>query len=523
MRNAHSQPHPSLQEAARALREGRRGRADAILIPFLRQNPHDANALALIAESAMLAGAYLQSEGFARRALAANPGHQAARWTLARALVLQKRPEDAIAAVEPLIAGAPHAGPAMLKAGALDSLGDYEGALAIYRHQLDRRPDNPALWASYGHVLRTVRRIAEAIAAYRKAIELDADTGEPWWLLAALKALWDEDVPKMEAVLSRPLPADAASYVHFALGRVLDEAGRHEQAFDHYAAGNRLRLPPEFDPAAIEGKIEQIRTLLTPAFLAERPGRGDPAPDPIFIVGLPRSGSTLIEQILDSHSMVEGTSELPHLPALVRDLLEQRENRPGAAYPDLLAGLPADRFAALGKAYLDRARPHRKTAKPYFIDKLPHNWEHIGLIHLALPHARIIDVRRDAMDCCFANFRHCFGKGHPASYSLEAIGHYYRGYVDLTAHFDAVLPGRIYRLEHEALIADPERETRALLEALDLPFEEACLAPHENARAVRTASSEQVTRPINSDGIGAWRPYAAWLDPLRRTLGDLAQ
>jgi len=523
MAHAPSQPHPSLLEAARALREGRRDRADAILLPLLRRDPNDPNALALIAESAMLGGAHLQSEGFARKALVANPRHQAARWTLARALMLQKRPVDAIAAVGPLTESAPNAAPAMLRANALDMLGDYDEALAIYQEQIGRAPENPALRIGQGHVLRTLRRIPEAIAAYRSALALDADAGEPWWPLAALKTLRDEDMLAMEAALGRSPSPGAASYIHFALGRLHDEAGRHEQAFRHYAEGNRLRLPGGLDPATVEGQIGRARALFTPAFFAARADRGAPAPDPIFIVGLPRSGSTLVEQILASHSMVEGTSELPHMPALVRNLVEQRGSRPGAAYPDLLAALPADRLHEIGSAYLDRARPHRKTARPHFIDKLPHNWEHIGLIHLVLPNARIVDARRNPMDCCFANFRHCFGRGHSASYSLETIGRYYRGYVDLTAHFDTVLPGRVHRLDHERLVADPDCETRTLLAALDLPFEKACLVPHQNARAVRTASAEQVARPINRDGIGAWRPFAPWLDPLRKALGDLAQ
>jgi len=308
-------------------------------------------------------------------------------------------------------------------------------------------------------------------------------------------------------------------HLHFALGKALEDRGRAEPAFAHYAEGNRLRRAGiDYDPEEISGHVRRSTALFTAGFLAAREGQGCPAPDPIFILGMPRAGSTLIEQILASHPQVEGTMELPDIPALAKGLGARKLKSEPSAYPECLADLGADQLRALGEDYLETTRVQRKTDRPFFIDKMPNNWAHVGLIRLILPNARIIDARRHPLACCFSNFKQHFARGQGFSYDLAELGLYYRDYVTLMAHFDAVQPGRIHLMLNEALIDDPEAEVRRLLDHLGLPFDPACLRFHENERAVRTASSEQVRRPINREGIDAWRAYELWLGPLKDAL-----
>jgi tetratricopeptide (TPR) repeat protein len=378
---------------------------------------------------------------------------------------------------------------------------------------------------SFGHVLKTVGRLDEGIAAYRRAIGLAPALGEAWWSLANLKTvrLGPADVEAMTAALSAPgLSREDLFHLHFALGKAHDDAAEPEGAFHHYAEGNRLRRELiGYDADETRRGVDRSIALFTPAFFTERDGWGSPAPDPVFILGMPRSGSTLLEQILASHAEVEGTMELPDIPALVRRLGGRTRKSEESAYPEMLSTLGSDELRALGEEYLERARIHRKTDKPFFVDKMPNNWAHVGLIHLILPGARIVDARRHPLDCCFSNFRQHYARGQGFSYSLSDMGRYYADYVRLIAHFDRVLPGHIHRVVHERLIEEPEREIRALLDALGLPFDPACLRFHENKRAVRTASSEQVRRPINREGMDQWRAYEAHLGPLKEALGPV--
>jgi hypothetical protein len=366
-------------------------------------------------------------------------------------------------------------------------------------------------------------RAPHGIAAYRRAIAIAPVLGEAWWSLANLKTvkLGPAEVAAMESALEQPgLQRPDLFHLHFALGKAHDDAGEPERAFSHYAEGNRLRRQGiAYDADETRRQVARSRALFTPAFLAAREAVGCPAPDPIFILGMPRAGSTLVEQILASHRLVEGTTELPDIPLIARGLSAGQDPRP--SYPDAIAALDPDALRALGEAYLERSRVQRRTDRPFFIDKMPNNWVHVGLIHLILPRARIIDARRHPLDCCFSNFRQHYARGQGFSYSLEDMGRYYADYVALMAHFDAVLPGRVHRVVHERLLDDPETEIRNLLDHLELDFDPACLAFHETRRAVRTASSEQVRRPINRDGVGQWRPYEAWLDPLKAALGPV--
>ena len=316
---------------------------------------------------------------------------------------------------------------------------------------------------------------------------------------------------------------DDRLHLHFALGKAYGDRGKAEPSFRHFAAGNALRKEElGHDPDAIAAQVDAAIAVLTPEFLAERRAWGDPSPDPIFILGLPRAGSTLVEQILACHSQIEGTMELPDLPFIAAREARALGFEP-RDWPHAAAQMDAGKLAALGAEFLERTRVQRKTDKPFYIDKLPNNWAYAGFIKLVLPNAKVIDARRHPLDCCFSNFRQNFAKGQGFTYDLEHIGRYYADYVRAMAHYHRVMPGAVHRVIHERLLEDPEGEVRALLEYLGLPFEAACLEFHRSERAVRTASSEQVRRPINRDGVGQWVAYEPWLGPLKAALGDLPE
>jgi hypothetical protein len=309
----------------------------------------------------------------------------------------------------------------------------------------------------------------------------------------------------------------------FALGKALEDRGEHAESFTYYARGNALKKEGSlYSPAAQERAVRRQAEICTPEFFEARRGWGCPDDSPIFVLGLPRSGSTLIEQILASHSQVEGTMELANIPRIV-GLLGSGEKFGDIHYPGVLRDLSAERCREFGEQYIRDTRVYRAGGKPHFIDKMPNNFRNIALIQLILPNARIIDARRDAMDCCFSNFKQLYANGHPFAYDLEDIGRYYRSYADLMDHWDRVLPGRILRVQHEDVLADLEGSVRRILDHCGLPFEEACVQFHRTERRVHTASAEQVRRPINRDGVDQWRPYEPWLAPLKDALGPLAR
>ena len=510
---------PALMRAAEALLDNDLPVAETILRPRLREKPTDVAAIRMMAELAARIGRYADSETLLRRALELAPAFGPARANLATVLYKQNRPAEAIAALDALqAADAEHPGNQNLKAAALGRIGSYEEAILVYEQVLARLPDQPKVWMSYGHALKTVGRQQDGIAAYRRALALSPSLGEVWWSLANLKTMrfTDEDLRAMQAALAGPdLSREDRFHLHFALGRAYEERREFEASFGHYAKGNALRGETVgFRIAETDALVARSVQLFTPSFFAARAGQGCPAPDPIFILGMPRAGSTLVEQILASHSLVEGTMELPDIPLLVRRLDGGK-----GAWPECLADLDAAALAALGEEYLERTRIQRKTDRPFFIDKMPNNWIHAGFIRLILPNAKIVDARRDPLDCCLSNFKQHYARGQGFSYSLGDMGRYYADYVALIDHFEAALPAPPYRLIHERLLDDPEAEIRALLAFLGLPFEPACLAFHETERPVRTASSEQVRRPLNREGVGQWRAYEPWLDPLKQALG----
>ncbi|MFN3619649.1 sulfotransferase [Sphingorhabdus sp.] len=512
--------NPHLMAAATALSENRLEDAEPLLRGHLRDAPTDVAAIRMMAELAARVGRLKDSEALLRRALELAPDFGAARANLATVLYKQNRFPEALEHLNAVLAeGGDNPVQQNLKAAALGRIGGYEEAIALYQELTTRFPDHAKLWMSYGHMLKTVGSQDESVAAYRRALAVEPTLGEVWWSLANLKttSFTDDDVAAMDAALtSEGLSAEDEYHLHFALGKAMEERSDHDAAFMHYAKANAQRSAElKYDPQTVSRQVDKIIASFTPAFLEARVGQGHHAPDPVFIIGMPRAGSTLIEQILASHSMVEGTMELPDIPAMAL-----REGC-GEDWIDALAGFNLDDAERLGAEFIERTRIQRKTDKPFFIDKLPNNWIYLAFIRLILPNAKIIDARRHPLDCCFSNYRQHFAKGQAFSYDLAHTGQYYADYVRLMAHFDSVATGYVHRVIHERLLEDPEGEIRSLLQFLNLPFQDACLNFHQNKRAVRTASSEQVRRPINRDGVDQWKPYEAHLTPLKRALGPL--
>jgi tetratricopeptide (TPR) repeat protein len=514
---------PRLLEAAAALVANDLPTADSRLQAHLERFPTDVAALRMKAEVAGRLRRYPEAQQLLERCLELAPGFDAARHNYAMVLNRNGRAEAALKHVEQLLAKAPRdPGHRNLRAAILANLGDYNEAIRVYEDLLKEQPAQARMWMSYGHALRTTGRQADSVAAYRRTIALAPTLGEAYWSLANLKTFQftEEDARAMRAALGRgDLPEEDRVHLEFALGKMLEDEGNCEESFAHYARGNALRR--KLHPYSADENSDFVRrsqALFTADFFAARAHFGCPAPDPIFIVGLPRAGSTLLEQILASHSLVEGTMELPDVPRIANEL-NVRGRKGGKLFLETLAELDPDELRALGAGYIESTRVQRKTGAPFFIDKNPNNCQYVGLIQLMLPNARIIDARRHPLACGFSCFKQHFARGQGFTYDLGDLGRYYRDYVDLMAHFDRVLPGRIHRVIYETVVADTEAEVRRLLAYCDLPFEERCLRFYENERAVRTASSEQVRQPIFREGVEHWRKYDTWLGPLKEALG----
>ena len=508
---------PRLVEAAVAMNDNDIPRAEFLLREHLKERPFEVAAIRMLAEVAGRIGRYKDAESLLRRALELSPSFTAARANLALVLYRQNRPTEAIEQLGQVLAEEPdNPGHANLQAAALGRIGEFDEAIGFYERVLQQAPNQPKVWMSFGHMLKTVGRLDEGIAAYRKAIEIMPGLGEVWWSLANLKTVKfsDADIAAMEAALaSGEVAKEDRFHLDFALGKALEDRGEADAAFAHYAAGNTLRKA-ELDYEADETTqlVDRLIELCTPEFFADRAGQGCDAPDPVFVLGMPRAGSTLVEQILSSHSLIEGTTELPDIPAMARR---------GGAFPLNLAGLSAEQLVRQGEEFLERTRIQRKTERPLFIDKLPNNWMHVAYIRLILPGAKIIDARRHPLGCCFSNFKQHFAKGQAFSYSLSDMGRYYRDYVRLMAHFDRVQAGTVHRVTYENMVDDTEAEVRRLLDYCGVEFEDSCLSFYNTERAVRTPSSEQVRQPIFREGTEAWKPFTAHLGPLREALGDV--
>ena len=517
---------PEVMVARSMLEDGNLREAEEVIRPFLARSPKNVEGLRLLANIARQSEVATDAEKLLAAVLELAPEYRAARYDYVLALVDQQKHRKALEQIDILIAADPrNLANAITRAGILIGLGDLEAAVASYRKLIEALPADAELRQSMGHALKTLGRQDEAVAAYRGAIAVRPSFGEAYWSLANLKTyrFTDAELERMRVEEGR-LTVQPADRYHFcfALGKGLEDRREYAESFTYYDRGNALkRKESRYRPETLEKSLRRQREICTAEFFAARQRWGFESAAPIFVLGLPRSGSTLIEQILASHSEVEGTMELANVPRLVGTLGGHdpwRESR----YPDVLADLSADQCREFGAAYLNDTLDYR-TGKPHFIDKMPNNFRNVALIHLMLPHAKIIDARRNAMDCCFSNFKQLYATGHAFAYSLDDIGRYYRAYVELMDHWDRVLPGRILCVRNEDVIEDLEGSVRRILEHCGLPFEPACVEFHKTERRVHTASSEQVRRPINREGVDQWRPYERWLDPLKQALGPLTE
>jgi len=524
---------PPVVRAKALFGDGELDLAEAMVREFLLKFGDHPEAMRLLAQIGFLRGVLDDAELLLAGVLTLVPDHHDARSEYVQTLIARHKFAEARKALAPLLALDPanHAHRTHAATIAV-GLGEHDAAIALYRAMLaDIETDDLSarlrradlnLWL--GHALKTVGDLPEAIAAYRAATQARADFGDAWWSLANLKTyrFTLAEIAMIRAGLDAPDTFEADRvHLAFALGKAQEDSGEYEQSWAAYALGNALRRAEnDYRPDVFEINTREQKRVCTPAFFASRAGWGDPSPDPIFVLGLPRSGSTLIEQILASHSQVEGTQELPDIQYIVHELQGREMDFDHPRYPGVLPELDAQTVRRFGERYMTDTRAYRTLGRAFFIDKMPNNFRHIGLIHLILPNATIIDARRNPMDCCFSNLKQLFAQGQEFTYSIEDIARYYRTYLDLMRHWDTVLPGRVLRVINEDLIDDPEGQIRRLLDHCGLPFEESCLNFHQTRRSVRTPSSEQVRRPISRDGVDQWKPYAPWLGELTGALGD---
>ena len=503
-------------------------RAERMVRAYLLEHGDHVEAMWLLACIGAAHEVYDDAELLLRAVLERAPGHAAARQDLACVLIERHQHAQAREQVEMLLAAEPDRRDyRTLLANAIVGLGEHERAIELFGALLADGPDEPVaraeLHLSIAHSHKTIGQREQAIAAYRAAAATRPDYGDAYWSLANLKTyrFTDEELERMRAAEAAPTTTLVNRYhLCFALGKAYEDAGAYAESWRYYERGNALkRAESRYRPELLEQNTVLQKQVCTPAFFAARRGTGVASDAPILILGLPRAGSTLLEQILASHSAVEGTQELSDIPRIVVDLQGRDPDLDNPRYPGILAQLEPEDFARLGQKYLDGTQVHRH-GKPRFIDKMPNNFRHIGLIHLMLPNAKIIDARREPMACCFGNLKQLFARGQEFTYSIDDIARYYRTYLDLMEHWDRVLPGRVLRVHHEDVVDDLEGSVRRILDFCELPFEPACLEFHRTERSVRTASSEQVRQPIFRAGLDQWRHYEPWLGPLRAALGD---
>jgi tetratricopeptide (TPR) repeat protein len=505
-----------------ALDANRLSEAEQIGREILGRSPANPDALYLLAEVMLRSGKLIDGEQLLRQVVSIAPVAAGARHRLATLLLQQNRFCEALLHAEEVLKTDPGNWQFReLKASIFAQSGALDEALSLYAVLTHAAPDEPFLWMRYGNALRAAGRQDMCISAYRKAAELKPDLGEAWCSLANLKTFRfsASDIDRMQMQLRRDeLGRSSRVAFEFALGKALGDEARFPESFGHYAAGNALwRSALAHNADVTSALVARCRALFTPEFFAERKHLGCDCRAPIFIVGMPRAGSTLIEQILATHTAIEGLGELPEIMAIGARLDRQSATR----YPEMLSGLAPGELTGLGNLYIESVRTRQKQNLPHFTDKMPNNFLHVGLIHLILPNAKIVDVRRGAMACCFSNFTHHFARGQEFTYDLAELGRFYSDYMGLMDHYDRVLPGVVHRVCYETLVDNPEAEIRKLLAYLDLPFEESCLAFFDSPRPVSSASSEQVRLPLYRDGLDFWRNYEPWLDQLKSALGPL--
>ena len=515
---------PEVVTATSLFSDGDLAPAEQIIRGYLLRYGDHPEAMRLLARIALAHDVLDEAEVLLAAVLTLAPDYVAARYDYAETLIKRQKHAEAGVEIDRLLARDPkNFEYRTLAATAAVGLGRHDEAIGVYRQML---ADAPQSWDAHlwlGHALKTVGRTPEAIESYRAAAAARPNFGDAYWSLANLKTyrFTDGEIDRMRLeVEASTTNAQDRWHLCFALGKALEDRGEIEGSWSWYERGNALkRADSRYDPQVIEANTRRQIQTCTRDFFRARSGYGDPGPDPIFVLGLPRAGSTLIEQILASHSQVEGTQELSNIQRLVLEIEGHDPDPEAPRYPAALAELTADQARRLGERYLEETRAYR-TDRPFFIDKMPNNFRHIGLIHLILPNARIIDARREPMACCFSNLKQLFAQGQEFTYSAEDIARYYRTYLELMDHWDQALPGRVLRVQHEDVVDDLEGSVRRILDHCGLPFEPACVAFHESRRSVRTPSSEQVRQPIFRDSLDQWTRYEPWLGELRTALGD---
>jgi tetratricopeptide (TPR) repeat protein len=515
---------PDVVTATALFSDGELAEAEVLIRAFLLEHGHHIEAMRLLARIGIERDVLDDAQLLLEAVLDLEPDYNAARFDYAQVLIKRHLHQRAHEQAEKLLAAdGSNRNYRTLHALTCVGLGLHERAIELYRELLTGATQPADLHLSIAHSLKTLGRREEAIAEYRAAAAARAGYGDVYWSLANLKTYRFEDSELQQMTTAESAATTTAVdryHLCFALGKALEDRQQYAKSFEYYARGNALkRAESHYRPEVLELNTRLQIEVCTPALFARNKDSGARAPDPIFIVGLPRSGSTLIEQILASHSSVEGTQELADVPRMVVDLKGRDTDLDNPRYPAVLAGMTAEDFRRLGEKYLTDTRIYR-TGKAHFIDKMPNNFRHIGLIHLMLPNAKIIDARREPMACCFGNLKQLFAQGQEFTYSVEDIARYYRTYLELMRHWDAVLPGRVLRVHHEDVVDDLEGTVRRLLDYCELEFEPACIEFHKTERSVRTASSEQVRQPIYREGLDQWRHYEPWLQPLREALGD---
>jgi len=504
--------------------QGKLIRAEDLCRQYLQKAPKHVEGMRLLADIGVKLGVLDDAEFLLESAVLFAPEHAQARIDYIEVLRKRQKYETALSEATKLLTTSP-ANPQFQSLYAIVCMqtGDYEKALEFFGRILDVVPTDPGTLTSKGHALKTIGKSDEAIESYRQAMAHHPEHGEAYFSLANLKtySFSDAELEMMHGQEDRSVnaPLDRI-YIKFALGKAYEDRENYEQAFRFYDEGNKQKkAESRYDADQITEEFELQKQVCGPALFKVHASSGYSAPDPIFIVGLPRSGSTLLEQILSSHSLVDGTLELPNILSLAHRLRRGLPDISVSGYPEILPHLNAGQLAEFGRAFIEDTRIHRQGA-PFFIDKMPNNFRHIGLIKLILPNAKIVDARREPMACCFSGFKQLFAEGQEFTYSLENIGQYYRDYVQLMKHWDQVLPGYVLRVQHEDVVADLEGQVRRLLEFCGLPFETACIEYHKTERNVRTPSSEQVRQPIFTDALEQWRNFESHLQPLKDALGD---
>lgn len=518
-------PKP-LVAVSHLLYEGKLVKAENACRHFLQNNPHNIEAMRLLADIGSRLGILEDADFLLESALEFEPDNIQVRIDYIQILRKRQKFSEALKQSEILYQRDPE-NAVFQSLFAVESMqtGDYDRALALFEKILQQLPNDPVTLTSKGHALKTFGRHDEAVRSYQKAFQSDPGYGDAYYGLANLKTyrFSDEELVLMELQeQGNRLSYQNRIHICFALGKAYEDRKEYDTSFGYYDRGNELkRVQSRYDADQMTAELQAQIKVCTPDLFEKQAGKGHEAPDPIFILGLPRAGSTLLEQILASHSQIDGTLELPNILSLAHRLRRRKQASNDSLYPEVLHDLDASQLRDMGRDFIDSTRIHRQGA-PYFIDKMPNNFRHIGLIKLILPNAKIIDARREPMACCFSGFKQLFAEGQEFTYGLDEMGRYYRDYVQLMAHWDTVLPGAVLRVQHEDVLDDLEGQVHRMLDYLGLPFEQGCIDFHQTERAVRTASSEQVRQPITKASVDLWRHYQSHLQPLKDALENTA-